>query len=84
MVKRLREELTIINNNSGCPLRKRCGRSGIDKIRLRTLRSKPTTLGRHPRIGRHVMFTNQLTHAMNRRADSSKIGIRCRLGNSRT
>jgi len=84
MVKGLREELTIINNNSGCPLHKRCGQSGIDKIRSRASCSKPTALGRHPRIERHVTFTNQLTHAMNRRANSPKIGIHCRLGNSRT
>ena len=84
MVKGLREELTIIHNNSGCPLHKRCGRSSIDKIRSRTLHSKLTTLGRHPTIERHVMFTNQLTHVMNRHTDSPKIGIHCRLGNSQT
>jgi len=65
MVKGLREEFMSINNNSGCPLHKRCGRSSIDKIRSRTSHSKPTTLGRHLRIERHVTFTNQLTHAMN-------------------
>ena len=84
MVKGLREELMIINNNSGCPLHMRCGRSGIDKIGSRTSRSKSTTLGKHPRIERHVMFTNQLTYAMNRRADISRIGICFRLENSWT
>ena len=84
MVKGLWEELMIINNNSGCLLHKRCGRSGIDKIRSRTSRSKPTALGRYPRIEKHVMFTNQLTHMMNRCADISKIEICFRLENSRT